>query len=135
MHRFPKRGAAILILTVVVSSRVTFSETPAKVVGSRLSTQDLRQAEIIGDIGVPLGTLANVKGRNKDMTFTRRKADDGRIVLVISSVNGEALPKAVEFDFIQDYLFERIRPEDGQDFELIGFESGHFEGDVEGQDK
>jgi hypothetical protein len=54
-----------------------------------LSVGDLNSREIIGQLGVALHTVHKVEFRVVDMTFTRAKADDGRLAFLIISVDGK----------------------------------------------
>jgi hypothetical protein len=111
---------------MILNGEFTYSKAPVKHAKRQISTQVLRDAEIIGDLGVPIGTLVTIEGRYKDMTFTKNKADDGRFVMVIEKVDGQLVPKHVEFEAGSGSRFDLIRPTDKQEFELIGYEIGHF---------
>jgi hypothetical protein len=55
-----------------------------------LSVRDLNTAKIVGELGVPLHTVHEVKCTVVDMSFTRTKEDDGRLALLNTSVDGKA---------------------------------------------
>ena len=107
--RFWTIGAVAPLLLFCEQS---FAQEKVDTKRARISTDELRRATIIGDLGEPIGTLVTVEGRYQDMTFTRLKADDGRIELVINRVNGRKLSAPVRFDFHKGKLFERLKPQD-----------------------
>lgn len=128
-----KRSFALLILAGFVAAATNAqSQSPkSKGVELTITTDELRSATVIGDLGVPIGTLITIEGAYKDMTFTGTKQDEGRIALVISNVNGRKLAKPVEFD-ADYYLRKLVKPKDKEQFKLLGYEVGEFNGDVEG---
>lgn len=60
---------------------------------------DLNTTTIMGELGTPLHTVHLVEGKVVDMTYTGRKADDGRRALQVLSVDGKVLKTEPCFDF------------------------------------
>jgi hypothetical protein len=83
----------------------------------------------IGYLGVPLGTVVRVTGVAIDGDTTRMKANMGKTLLRIESVDGKKLDKSVDFDF--DYDFEKThKPKPDDRFDYYVHEYGAFNGVV-----
>lgn len=64
-----------------------------------ISVADFGPNNVIGHLGHPLGTIVRVTGKAVDGDSTRRKANMGKILLKIFTVNGEKLNTPILFDF------------------------------------
>lgn len=116
-----------MVAIAVAAQQAALSKEPDEN-GLQITADELRNATIIGDLGVPLGTVVTVEGKYQDMTYTKRKADEGRIVLVIESVDGKKLENSVQFDTGR----ENSTKKDGERFKLVGCEYGEFWGGIIG---
>ena len=83
----------------------------------------------VGYLGVPLGTVVRVTGEAFDGASTRRKADDGKLLLRIETVNGKALKPSVVFDFLRAPATLK-KPSPGDKFDFYVHEYGEFDGVV-----
>lgn len=130
-----RRAAFIFVLatagTVFVAIRVYSQPAKGKSEGIQITVGQLRSATVIGELGLPLGALATIEGYYKDMTYTRRKHDDGRLALIVDKVDGLRLAEPLEFEVDYD-LKELVKPADKVRFKLLGYETGRFAGDVDG---
>ena len=86
-----------------------------------LSIDDLNRIEITGRLGVPLHTVHLIEARVVDMSFTRAKADDGRVGLKIVSVGGNAREGDHYVDLPRD--LEASKPSLGTVFRFWGYET------------
>ena len=133
-----KSTEIVLVVFFAVQLGCTSESSKASESGSGAETglhvADLQSRPMIGELGQPLGTVVTIEGRFKDMTFTRVKADDGRIVMIAEAVNGNLLNGPKRFDFRRPNWDERdLKPEDGERFRITGYEAGGFLGHVEGE--
>jgi hypothetical protein len=95
-----------------------------------VSVTSFRPDNVIGHLGVPLGTVVRVRGICIDGDTTRRKKYAGITLLQIETVNGERLesPFLVPFGRAARELETPVR---GQRFDYYVHEHGSFDGVVE----
>jgi len=91
-----------------------------------LSVTDLNSAKINGELGVPLHTVHKVECKVVDMSFTRAKADDGRLALQIISVDGKAREEKHYIDIPS--LHEDQKPRIGMIYRFWAYETVHASG-------
>ena len=86
-----------------------------------ISVGDLNSMKVIGELGVPLHTVHRVECRVVDMSFTRAKADDGRLAFQIISVDG----KSREGEHYIDIPHSQgdLKPEVGQVYHYWAYET------------
>jgi len=84
---------------------------------------------VIGHLLHPLGTIVRVTGVAIDGSTTRRRADEGKMLLEIATVNGETLeqPFTVPFSRAAKQI---AYPSHGQRFDYYVHEWGEFDGIV-----
>ncbi len=83
----------------------------------------------MGHLGVPLGTVVRVTGEVYDYT-PRSKADEGKTLLRIVTVNGKELTRPVVFEFLRAKGSVQ-KPALGDTFDYYVHEYGEFDGVVE----
>jgi hypothetical protein len=94
-----------------------------------VSVTEFQQAMPIGYLGLPLGTVVRVTGVAIDGDTTRLRADLGKTLLRIETVNGKSLESPVDFDFGRARDDVR-KPAAGERFDYFVHEYGHFDGVV-----
>jgi hypothetical protein len=90
---------------------------------------DVRDKGVMGELGVPLGTMVTVSGKAVPNN-SRSKANEGEpLFLQITSVDGKALSKPVEYPFrkARDFI-DAASPKIGDSFEFRGYETGGYSG-------
>lgn len=97
-----------------------------------VTVEQLADMSVIGKLGKPLGAIVTIEGTFKDMTFTRAKADEGRVELIIDMVDGEAIADPMSFEFRKASRGPSAKELDGLRFKIIGYEVAEFRGDVKG---
>ncbi|MEM9701451.1 MAG: hypothetical protein AAF907_03290, partial [Planctomycetota bacterium] len=98
-----------------------------------ISVRDLRTESTIGLLGKPLGTVVKVTGIAVDGDTTGWKADLGRTLLRITSVNDARLKHSVTFRYFTGNLDDggTFDPQPGDRFTVWVHEEGGFSGVVE----
>jgi len=86
------------------------------------------EVQIVGHLGLPLGTVGRVQGAFFDGSELRMKALDGVLLMRVTRVNGNSLPKPALFRFsrFQGGILPNTLP--GREFDLLAYETGAFEG-------
>lgn len=97
---------------------------------TRLSVATLRSAKVVGDLGVPLGTLVTVEGEILPDDARRTKADLGKTLLRVRAVNGKPLPTPVIATLRGDARVRSLKP--AAKVRMIAYESGGFAGAPDG---
>lgn len=95
------------------------STSPAEEKG--ISVGELNRMRVTGELGVPLHTLHIIECGVVDMSFTRAKADDGRLALKIVSVDGTAREGDHYIDLPENLVDEE--PTVGTAFRFWGYET------------
>lgn len=86
-----------------------------------ISLGDLNQMKVIGELGVPLHTVQRVECKVVDMSFTRAKADDGRLAFQIVSVDGKSREGKHYIDI--PHSQEGQKPKVGQVYHFWAYET------------
>lgn len=86
-----------------------------------LTVAELNSAGIVGELGVPLHTVHRVMCRVVDMSFTRMKADDGRLAFQIISVDGSVRKETRHIDIPASLGV--VKPRIGQSFHFWAYET------------
>jgi hypothetical protein len=108
---------------------ISFAATPATHPTSQpVSLDEVRERGVIGQLGVPLGTMVEVTGTVVPNN-SRRKADGGEpFFLQIYAVDGKPLTKPVEYAFRERLPGYVTSPKVGESFDLRGYETGGYDG-------
>lgn len=124
---------------VVVSSAFlafTWAQTPAiplpetkPILVEPISVGSLERQLPVGHLGVPLGKVVRVTGEAFDGSTTRLRADLGKTLLQIVTVNGTKLAEPVVFEFLRAPDSVK-KPAAGERFDYYVHEYGHFDGVV-----
>ena len=101
----------------------TLSEAP------KIAVKQFGRNNVIGHLGHPLGTVVRVTGICVDGETTRRRADLGKTLLEIRTVNGVSLDRPFTFEF-RRAAKNVIQPSPGDDFDYYVHEWGTFDGMV-----
>ena len=125
-RRYWLSGICIAILASV--PLMSAKETATK---QTISVRSFSQNEVLGVLGVPIGTVVRINGVARDGNKTDFKADQGRWILEIDQVNGRPLKDIVTF---------RVSPKEGDikslgRFECYAAEYGGFFGYAKNPDK
>ena len=91
-RRYWLSGICIAILASV--PLMSAKETATK---QTISVRSFSQNEVLGVLGVPIGTVVRINGVARDGNKTDFKADQGRWILEIDRVNGRPLKDIVSF--------------------------------------
>ena len=94
-----------------------------------VSVKQFGPSNVIGHLGKPLGTVVRITGVCLDGSKTRRRADLGKTLLEIQTVNGTKLQRP----FIVPFLRAAkgiAKPKDGDAFDYYAHEWGEFDGVV-----
>ncbi len=105
---------AILFLAAILAD-FSYAEEKEFMVG------ELNQREITGELGIPLHTVEIVECIVVDMSFTRAKADDGRLAFKVVSVGGKVLEEDHYIDIPQELSIDQ--PKVGMVFRFWGYET------------
>jgi hypothetical protein len=97
-----------------------------------ITVDQLGRRKVTGKLGHPLGAIVTIEGQAADDTYTREKADAGRTLLRIESVNGKQLRREVVFPFVVIETVSIATPSVGTRFKFVGFETGEFIGMPDG---
>jgi hypothetical protein len=105
--------------------------TPAKppAEAKRTLVASLEEQLPVGHLGVPLGTVVRVTGEALDGGTTKVKADEGKTLLRIVTVNGKELAEPVVFAFLRARKDVK-KPAPGEKFDYYVHEYGEFDGVV-----
>jgi hypothetical protein len=109
------RPLLTLLLLLVASCTYSLADEKA------LSVGELNKKIIIGELGVPLHTVHQVECRVVDMSFTRAKADDGRLAFQIISVDGKGREGKHYIDV--PYSRNNQKPKVGQVYHYWAYET------------
>lgn len=123
--------AATVVAFITMSSE-TLSQDHASADRSSkepISVSRFGRDNVIGHLLHPLGTIVRVTGIALDGNTTRRRADEGKTLLKIETVNGETLeqPFTVPFGRAAEQI---AHPSHGQRFDFYVHEWGEFDGIV-----
>lgn len=115
---------ALLASVPLMSAKETATE-------QQISVRSFSQNDVLGILGVPIGTVVRINGIARDGNKTNFKADEGRWILEIERVNGRPLKDTVTF---------RVSPKEGDikslgRFECYAAEYGGFFGYAKNPDK
>ncbi|MEI8245720.1 MAG: hypothetical protein WCI51_07815 [Lentisphaerota bacterium] len=117
----------IIFLMVYVSGLVLGDDHDTKTI----SYKELNNIKIIGQLGIELGSIVNVEGTVLLPAELDKKADEGKYILRICSVNGEILSEKIAIELL--YAYSGVdRSNKGEKVKYIGFESGSFDGMPDG---
>ena len=95
-----------------------------------ISVTRFNEGKVIGLLGHPLGTVVRVTGVALDGDSTRAKADSGKLLLSVETVNGTKLTKPRVFEFGRADR-SVVEPKPGDTFDYYVHEYGEFDGVVE----
>lgn len=95
-----------------------------------ITAEAFYQQPVTGRLDAPLGTIVRVTGTAIDGDTTRRRADLGKTLLSIETVNGLALAKAAVFTFHRAAKDVK-KPDAGDRFDYFVHEYGKFDGVVD----
>ena len=118
----------ITLVAVLVAGAKPGSRTPP-------SVDDFAKTPVRGALGVPLGKIVDVAGVAIDASSTRRKSDEGLVLLSIESANGTVLGRPVVVPFQTPAWAPVPAPKPGKRFRFAGYETGSFAGVPEGAAK
>jgi hypothetical protein len=133
--RVPSFGNWILALSATAAGLVVFAwakpPTPAKppVDAKPISVESFSEQLPVGYLGVPLGTVVRVTGEAFDGSTTKAKAEEGKTLLRIVTVNGKELAEPVVFEFRRAPASVK-QPSPGDKFDYYVHEYGEFDGPV-----
>lgn len=89
---------------------------------------------VIGQLGLPLGTVVRVTGIAVDGDESGLKANAGKLLLRVEIVNGAELTRPYEFEFRRTAR-SVTKPKPGERFDYYVHEHGAFDGVVEPPDE
>jgi hypothetical protein len=95
-----------------------------------IDASQFNDARVIGYLGHPLGTVVRVTGVCTDDTETQRRADLGKTLLKILTVNGKPLKRPFIVEFLRAKK-EVPEPGFGDHFDYYVHEWGVFDGHVD----
>lgn len=130
--------SAIMAGSVLSCDKLVNAEAPA--ISSQqlvVTANELRSAKIIGDLGLPLGTLMSIDGEYRYVPDDpRTKTNEEALMLNILYVNGVKLKHPIcTYSSGSPWISVKRRNQlDGQPFRLRGYEFGHILGDVKDAD-
>jgi hypothetical protein len=93
-----------------------------------ITVADLRELQVIGWLGHPLGKIVTIEGIVADDYYRKYKADAGQTLLRVLTVNGQKLPEEKVFHFFAHYFARVDEPKVGSNFKYSGYETGSFTG-------
>ncbi len=127
-------GCATLCFYIRIVLWLTVAGMSAALVGAqepirpaKISVASFGRDNVIGFLGQPLGTFVRVTGVAIDGGSTPRKADAGKTLLQIETVDGRKLTQPITFEF-QRAANGIARPAPGQRFDYVVHEWGLFDG-------
>lgn len=95
-----------------------------------INASQFNRARVIGILGHPLGTVVRVTGVCTDDTETQKRADLGKTLLKIITVNGKPLKRPFFVEFFRAEK-EVPKPNFGDRFDYYVHEWGEFDGVVD----
>lgn len=113
--------SGLLVLAALLVTCTTHADT--------ISYAQLNQrTKILGSLGRPLGQLIRIEGVAVADSHRRAKADVGKTLLQVETVDGKKLNKAV-IVVMHSFAFAPIeKPDPGKRFEYAGYETGGMTG-------
>jgi hypothetical protein len=115
--------SALFIITLIsllmgssrVISRINYSD-----IGGRV--------KIIGILNKPIGEIVTLEGAIIDGTYTRKKGDSDKVLLMVHSINGKKIQKVVNLP-IRIFKWSDINMPKVNDYKkYIGYETGEMSG-------
>lgn len=124
------RWGLVAVAASACLAAIAWAQTTAKPTAEAksISVESLENQLPVGHLGVPLGTVVRVTGEVYDYT-PRRKADWGKTLLRIVTVNGKELATPVVFEFLRAPASVQ-KPALGDRFDYYVHEYGEFDGVV-----
>ncbi|WP_020469779.1 hypothetical protein [Zavarzinella formosa] len=95
-----------------------------------VSVESFNSGNVIGYLGAPLGTIVRVTGITVDGKTLLIKGAEGKTFLRVETVNGKALKKPVDFEFLR-VAKEVSKPKPDERFDYYVHEYGEFDGNVD----
>lgn len=96
---------------------------------ANVSVKQFAAQKVIGHLGYPLGTVVRITGTCIEGDRTRRRADLGKILLEVRTVNGKELENPFVVPFLRTAK-DVPTPADGDSFDYYAHEWGTFDGIV-----
>ena len=122
-------AAALAFATMACLSSSNCAE-PVRPALPDIDASQFNRARVIGNLGHPLGTVVRVTGVCTDDTETRSRADLGKALLKILTVNGKPLKQPFIVEFLRASK-EVPKPSFGDRFDYYVHEWGTFDGHVD----
>ncbi|MEM6797998.1 MAG: hypothetical protein AAF589_00660 [Planctomycetota bacterium] len=126
----PLLALSALLLVQVVDGQNNDKAKPT----TPIHVAELASKPVIGMLNVPLGSIVTIEGRyeiRQDDPLT--KGNESAVLLNVTSVDGKKAGKdMIVFQFPPGKLLNAISPRNGENFKLIAYEAGSFDGDVRG---
>lgn len=121
-------GIAVAMAIASIEPWATFADGGSQ--QELLSVKQLANGDVVGHLGYPLGTVVRITGTCLDGKRTQRRANLGKTLLEIRTVNGKELERPIIVPFGRAAK-EVTKPEDGDVFDYYAHEWGAFDGVVE----
>jgi hypothetical protein len=123
-----KRICVAMFLPVVLFVAVAISQDQKP----KITIRQIAEADIIGDLGVPIGTCVDIQGKIiKDNSNTKDRG--GRLFLEVAEVEGRKLPTPVVFDFRSHQFATKNVKVASDHFELYELRTGKKTGSLSGE--
>ena len=117
-------GAALCLAAFAVSTSAQDPQTQTSV-----SVKQFGPGKVVGHLGHPLGTVVRITGVCIDGEKTRRRADLGKTLLEVRTVNGTKLEQPFIVAFLRAAK-DVPKPKDGDAVDYYAHEWGEFDGVV-----
>ena len=112
----------------ITTCRTTLGQRRPKSDTESIHASKLNRSKVIGSLGYALGEVVIIEGVIADDSYTRRKADAGKLLLRVQAVNGKPLKEEALFDFSPFVGADIRNPAVGARFKYTGYETGGFSG-------
>ncbi len=123
------RVQQVLLLVMLFAASTWMINAAQQAESPVISVKDFGRSKVIGHLGHPFGTVVRITGKCIDGDSTRRKADAGKTLLQVQTVNGKTLERPFTFEFLRAAK-EIPKPQSGDAIDYYVHEWGEFDGVV-----
>lgn len=92
------------------------------------ATEAKELAQVVPVLGIPFGTITEIRGTIADVRDTGMKRDEGRYLIHVREISGRKLDKPVYLPLATFSFVGHALPKRGQLVTLRGYEEGAFRG-------
>lgn len=115
-------------LIAIITCEPAIAQKRRSASGGSIPISELNRSKVIGSLGYALGEIVVIEGIIADENYTKRKEDDGELLLSVQTVNGKPFKNQIIFHFRTFLSAEVKKPLVGARFKYSGYETGGFTG-------